>query len=226
MKVRGENNLLGTKNIRRTNCLALSFILHITMLAVFSYFMKDTPIYSNHYKPQHSVSISFSKKKFDKESNQASFPVKKQAPIKLVTTDKAKNNNKNHQGLQSQKSSQNSIVPSQNLPTNLVSEQNTKNNSYGTRSKPFLLNAQDIKVPYPEQARIKRIEGTVKIKLTVAQSGKVIKADIISGPAYGLRQAALIVARKLFFLPATDDLGRAQVAQIEHEVIFKLTQSS
>lgn len=94
------------------------------------------------------------------------------------------------------------------------------------RSRPLLLNAQDIKIPYPEQARARRVEGIVKMKLTVAESGKVIEADIISGPAYGLRQAALMVARKLFFLPATDELGRARVAQIEHEVIFRLTTSS
>ncbi len=100
------------------------------------------------------------------------------------------------------------------------------NYSSDNRSTPLLLNAQDIKIPYPEQARARRVEGIVRMKLTVAESGKVIEADIISGPAYGLRQAALMVARKLFFLPATDELGRARVAQIEHEVIFRLTQSS
>ncbi len=91
-----------------------------------------------------------------------------------------------------------------------------------TRLRPFLLNGKEVKIPYPEQARARRIEGTVVMKLTVAETGKVIDVDIISGPAYGLRQAALMVARKLFFLPATDQSGNARVAQIEHEVIFRL----
>ena len=93
------------------------------------------------------------------------------------------------------------------------------------RAFPLLVNGNEVNIPYPPQARARRIEGIVKLKLTVATSGEVISADIISGPAYGLRQAALLVARKLFFLPATDEQGEARIAQIEHEVVFRLTSS-
>lgn len=94
-----------------------------------------------------------------------------------------------------------------------------------TRAYPLLMNGDEVAIPYPPQARARRVEGIVKLKLTVATSGEVISADIISGPAYGLRQAALLVARKLFFLPATDEQGEARIAQIEHEVVFRLTSS-
>lgn len=104
-------------------------------------------------------------------------------------------------------------------------QMNGTNEGLNHRSRPLLINAQEIKVPYPEQARARRIEGTVRMKLTVAESGKVIDVDVISGPAYGLRQAALMVARKLFFLPATDEFGHAMVAHVEHEVIFRLRKS-
>jgi TonB family protein len=100
------------------------------------------------------------------------------------------------------------------------------NHGIENRSRPLLINAHDIKIPYPEQARARHVEGIVRMKLTVAESGKVIDVDVISGPAHGLRQAALMVARKLFFLPATDEYGHAQVAHIEHEVIFRLKKSS
>lgn len=129
----------------------------------------------------------------------------------------------------------NQIAPKDSLASNAAIEINDgteeKNPSFSAglgedikkgQRQPLLINHDEVKIPYPEQARERRIEGTVLMKLTVAETGKVIDVDIISGPAYGLRQAALMVARKLFFLPATDEEGHARVAHVKHEVIFRL----
>ena len=94
------------------------------------------------------------------------------------------------------------------------------------RANPMLLNSGDVKISYPEQARQLMIEGIVKMRLTVSESGRVIDAQILSGPYFGLRSAALVVARKLFFLPATDEQGRARTAKIDHEVVFRLNKRS
>lgn len=92
------------------------------------------------------------------------------------------------------------------------------------RAHPTLINRDDVKIPYPEQARQMMIEGIVTVRLTVSEAGRVIDAQIVSGPYYGLRQAALMVVRKLFFLPATDENGQAKIAYIDHEVVFRLNK--
>lgn len=94
------------------------------------------------------------------------------------------------------------------------------------RPSPLLLNGNDVKVSYPERARMLMVEGIVRLRLTVSETGRVIDVEILSGPAFGLRAAALMVARKLFFLPATDMNGKAMIAQVDHDVIFKLNKPS
>jgi TonB family protein len=94
------------------------------------------------------------------------------------------------------------------------------------RPSPQLINKDEVKVPYPERARQLMIEGIVHLRFTVSEAGRVIDAKILSGPYHGLRNAALLVAKRLFFLPATDERGQAKTAQIDHEVIFKLTKRS
>lgn len=94
------------------------------------------------------------------------------------------------------------------------------------RAYPQLINGHDVHVPYPERARQLMIEGVVRLRLTISEAGKVIHAEVISGPAFGLRNAALKVARKLFFLPATDEHGQARVEQVDHDVVFRLSRQS
>lgn len=91
------------------------------------------------------------------------------------------------------------------------------------RPMPVLL-SKEVNIPYPEKAKLLAIEGSVLLRLTISQEGKVIKADVVSGH-FELRKAALKLADKLFFLPATDDQGLAQAALIEHEVVFRLRQT-
>lgn len=94
------------------------------------------------------------------------------------------------------------------------------------RVRPTLVNGGDVKIPYPKKAKQLMIEGIVRLRLTVSAKGQVIGIEILSGPSFGLRDAALVVARKLQFLPATDELGHAKTAEIDHEVVFKLNRRS
>ena len=95
-----------------------------------------------------------------------------------------------------------------------------------TREEPLLLNGEHVLVPYPPKARRQKIEGKVRLRLVVAQNGHVVKAEIISCPSYDLQAAALRVVKKLLFLPATDNFGFPKIAEIEHEVIFRLHERS
>jgi len=94
------------------------------------------------------------------------------------------------------------------------------------RTEPLLINGQHVLVPYPPKARRYKIEGKVRLRLVVAQNGQVIKTEILSCPSYDLQAAALSVAQKLLFLPATDNSGVAKIAEVEHEVIFRLNKPS
>lgn len=92
------------------------------------------------------------------------------------------------------------------------------------RESPVLI-ANDHKVSYPEKAKLKMLEGIVLLRLTISEHGRVIKAEVLSGHNEFIK-AALKLADKLFFLPATDHKGSPKVALIEHEVVFRLRQST
>lgn len=96
--------------------------------------------------------------------------------------------------------------------------------AYKARRSPVLLNQDQVKIAYPEKAKVMMLEGTVLLRLTISEKGRVVKAEVLSGH-FDLRKAALKLADKLFFLPATDEQGSAQAAMIEHEVVFRLRQS-
>lgn len=61
---------------------------------------------------------------------------------------------------------------------------------------------KEIKIPYPEEAKKAGVEGTVRLKITVDLSGAVTEASVISGPGYGLNEAALGAVRRFRFKPA------------------------
>lgn len=94
-----------------------------------------------------------------------------------------------------------------------------------TRDLPELQNGDSVFVAYPEEARFLRIEGSVRLLLVVSKSGKVVKSEVLSGPEHGLQKAALKLAKKLRFLPATDQNGNPQESNIEHVVEFRLHKS-
>jgi protein TonB len=66
---------------------------------------------------------------------------------------------------------------------------------------------------YTMQARQAEIEGVVRVRVTVDESGHVINAQVISGLGYGLDESALAAARATTFEPATQ-CGKAVVGSI------------
>lgn len=93
------------------------------------------------------------------------------------------------------------------------------------RAEPILINHDHLKVDYPNKAKELMIEGVVSLLLTISKDGLVIDAKVLSGPAFGLKDAALSLAKKMCFLPATDNEGNAIIAHIKHDVVFRLKNS-
>jgi len=62
--------------------------------------------------------------------------------------------------------------------------------------------AQEVKIPYPEEARKAGVEGSVRMKILVDASGVVSEVTVLSGPGYGLNEAARDAVKKFKFRPA------------------------
>jgi protein TonB len=60
----------------------------------------------------------------------------------------------------------------------------------------------EVRIPYPEAARSKGIEGPVAIDLLIDAEGAVRDATLLSGPGGGLNEAALEAVRGVRFRPA------------------------
>jgi protein TonB len=61
----------------------------------------------------------------------------------------------------------------------------------------------EVKIPYPDEAKKNEIEGSVRLKVTLDPEGTVTAVAVISGPGYGLNEAARDALRKFRFKPAT-----------------------
>ncbi len=55
---------------------------------------------------------------------------------------------------------------------------------------------------YTQQAIDARVEGAVKLRLTISEVGKVTKVEVLEGLGYGLDEAAVAAAQKFEFAPA------------------------
>jgi len=76
-------------------------------------------------------------------------------------------------------------------------------------------------VPYPVDARKKEIEGKVMLNILIDETGIVRKAEIISGPGFGLNEVALEKIYQFVFYPAK--IGEQNVpVQIRYAVTFQL----
>lgn len=71
----------------------------------------------------------------------------------------------------------------------------------GADTEPSVLG--EVKIPYPEEARRNEIEGSVRLKVTLDPQGTVQEVAVISGPGYGLNDAARDALRRFRFKPAT-----------------------
>lgn len=71
----------------------------------------------------------------------------------------------------------------------------------GADTEPVALG--EVKVPYPDEAKKNDIEGAVRLSVTIDPEGQVTTVTVISGPGYGLNEAARNALRKFRFKPAT-----------------------
>jgi protein TonB len=60
----------------------------------------------------------------------------------------------------------------------------------------------DFRIPYPPEAKKARVQGRVLMKLIVDADGRVRRATLLSGPGYGLNEAAVEAMKNLRFRPA------------------------
>lgn len=61
---------------------------------------------------------------------------------------------------------------------------------------------KEIRIPYPESARAKNMQGPVVMELLIDVSGKIAQVKLISGPGIELNEAAVRAAANLEFTPA------------------------
>lgn len=79
----------------------------------------------------------------------------------------------------------------------------------------------EVRIPYPPQARKDGIEGTVTLMIVVDETGKVTSAKVIGGPGHGLNEAALEAIRRFRFKPAIRE-GKAVPVETRFAYTFEL----
>ena len=90
---------------------------------------------------------------------------------------------------------------------------------YELDSQPTVIG--EVRIPYPEDARSRGIEGTVVLSVLVDETGRVRAVKIISGPGGGLDQAASKAVERVRFRPALRK-GQPVAAQITYRYTFLL----
>ncbi|WP_044182101.1 energy transducer TonB [Hyalangium minutum] len=90
---------------------------------------------------------------------------------------------------------------------------------YQVDSEPRLAN--EVKIPYPEEARRAGIEGTVTLSITIDPEGRVVAARVVSGPGYGLNEAARDAILRFRFKPAIKG-GEAVSTEMKYSYTFLL----
>ncbi|MBK7859226.1 MAG: energy transducer TonB [Archangiaceae bacterium] len=79
----------------------------------------------------------------------------------------------------------------------------------------------EVKIPYPEEAKRAGIEGTVRLRITVDFEGHVTEVKVLSGPGYGLDEAAREAIKRFKFKPALK-AGEAVSTTITYNYTFLL----
>jgi protein TonB len=90
---------------------------------------------------------------------------------------------------------------------------------YELDSQPTVIG--DVRIPYPEDARSRGVEGTVVLSVLVDETGRVRTVKVISGPGAGLDQAAAKAVERIRFRPALRR-GQPVAAQITYRYTFLL----
>lgn len=79
-----------------------------------------------------------------------------------------------------------------------------------------------VKPTYTHDAQQAEIEGTVRVEVTVDESGRVVRARVLTGLGYGLDESALTAAKSMTFTPAMQ-CGKAVVGTKVLAIEFELT---
>ncbi|RKH71759.1 energy transducer TonB [Corallococcus interemptor] len=90
---------------------------------------------------------------------------------------------------------------------------------YQVDSEPSV--ASEVKIPYPDEARRAGIEGTVTLSIAIDAEGKVSSVKVISGPGYGLNEAARDAIRRFRFKPAIKG-GEPVATEMKYSYTFLL----
>ncbi|MBX5483164.1 MAG: TonB family protein [Myxococcaceae bacterium] len=80
---------------------------------------------------------------------------------------------------------------------------------------------KEFKIPYPPEARRNGIEGNVVLMITIDAEGNVTKVRLVSGPGYGLNEAAVEALKKFKFTPAVKN-GENVSTEISYTYTFLL----
>jgi protein TonB len=79
----------------------------------------------------------------------------------------------------------------------------------------------EVRIPYPAQARTDGIEGTVTLLIVVDDTGTVTRAKVLGGPGHGVNEAALEAIRRFRFKPARRG-GQAVSVETRFAYTFEL----
>lgn len=79
----------------------------------------------------------------------------------------------------------------------------------------------EVKIPYPEEAKKNKIQGQVLMDLLIDSAGVVRDAKLISGPGFGLNEAALLATKNFKFKPARIE-DKSVAAKIRYAYRFVL----
>ena len=92
------------------------------------------------------------------------------------------------------------------LPTSALAQQTGGDDEGAQKGSARLTKApvlvDSTEAEYPQEAIDARVEGAVKLKLTISATGEVTQAEVLEGPGYGLNEAAAESAKKFIFEPA------------------------
>ena len=90
---------------------------------------------------------------------------------------------------------------------------------YQVDSEPVL--AHEEKIPYPDEARRAGVEGSVILSIVVDLDGRVVHVKVLSGPGYGLNEAARDALPRFRFKPAVK-AGEAVSTEMKYTYTFLL----
>jgi protein TonB len=81
----------------------------------------------------------------------------------------------------------------------------------------------EVRIPYPQEAKVKAIEGAVVMDLLIDAEGNVRESRLLEGPGVGLNEAAMEAVKRFKFKPARIE-QRAVAVRIRYVYRFVLEQ--